>query len=406
MSDTNAQAVSVRGAIVPLAATSGVQITASLTMFSVAVVAPVAAPDIGVDATLIGTFTALAYGSGMLGGLLTGAFCDRFGAIRVGQTVMVLACLGVALLTLSHPVAALFSAVVLGMSYGPVNPFCTHILARVVPPKSRPLFMSIRASGQPAGTAIAGLLLPFLVALYDWRLAMLTTGVIAIVIAIALQPLRQQLDRDRDLTRRIRVGSVMEPIRVVWREPTLRCLTLSGFILSGTQVSLASFFVVYLTSTLSFSLATAGVIFTTMQVGGVLGRLVWGAIADRFVPANTVMTSLCAGTAILCTATALFATEWSITALGLLSFALGATSHGWNGIYFAELIKFAPEGAVGAAASGAQFSTLGGVAVFPVIFGIVVTVGGGYDTAFLMLAIAITVATVYMRLMLRDKRAP
>ena len=403
MSESSAQAVTVRGAIIPLAATSGVQITAALTMFSVAVVAPVAAPEIGVDATLIGTFTAIAYGSGMLGGLLTGAFCDRYGAIRVGQIAMILACIGVVLLTLSHPVAAFFSAVVLGMSYGPVNPFSTHILARVVPPKNRPFFMSIRASGQPAGTAIAGLLIPFLVALYDWRLAMLATGVIAIVIAIALQPLRRQLDGNRDLTRRIRVGSVMEPIRVVWREPTLRCLTLSGFILSGTQVSLASFFVVYLTSTLSFSLATAGVLFTIMQLGGVLGRLVWGAVADRFVPANIVMTSLCAGTAVLCVVTALLATEWSVTALGLLSFALGATSHGWNGIYFAELIKFAPEGTVGAAASGAQFSTLGGVAVFPVIFGIVVTLGGGYDTAFLMLAFAITIATIYMRLMLRSR---
>ena len=405
MSDESAQAVTVKGAVVPLVATSGVQITAALTMFGVAVVAPVAAPDIGVDATLIGTFTAIAYGSGMLGGLLTGAFCDRFGAIRVGQITMILAFFGVALLALSHPLAALLSAVVLGISYGPVNPFSTHILARVVPPKSQPLFLSIKASGQPAGTAIAGLLLPFLVALFDWRLAMLTTGVIALIVAVALQPLRHQLDGDRDLGQAIRTGSIMEPIRLVWRDPHLRCLALSGFLLSGTQVSLSSFFVVYLTSTLSFDLATAGVIFTIMQVGGVLGRLVWGGIADQFVSANTVITSLCAGTALFCAATALFAAEWPLTALGLLSFALGATSHGWNGIYFAELIKFAPEGTVGAAASGAQFATLCGVAVWPVIFGIVVTASGSYTAAFLMLAVLASIATLYMRVMLRNRPA-
>jgi len=85
----------------------------------------------------------------------------------------------------------------------------------------------------------------------------------------------------------------------------------------------------------------------------------------------------------------------------VLSFGLGATSHGWNGIYFSELIKFAPEGAVANAASGAQFATLAGVAVVPVIFGLVVTIGGGYPAAFLTVAGAMLVATGYMRIALR-----
>ena len=145
MSESNTQTVTGRGAVVPLVATSGVQIAASLTMFGVAVVAPVAAPEIGVDATLIGPFTAIAYGSGIVGGLLTGACCDKFGAIRVGQFTMLLAFFGVVLLALSHPIAAVLSAIVLGISYGPVNPFSTHILARVVPATSRPGPQALRA---------------------------------------------------------------------------------------------------------------------------------------------------------------------------------------------------------------------------------------------------------------------
>ena len=62
-----------RGAIVPLVATSSLQVMVSLTMFGVAVIAPVAAPDIGVEATLIGTFTAIAYGAGISAAFLTGA---------------------------------------------------------------------------------------------------------------------------------------------------------------------------------------------------------------------------------------------------------------------------------------------------------------------------------------------
>ena len=291
----------------------------------------------------------------------------------------------------------------LGISYGPVNPFSTHILARVVPEPSRPLFLSIKQSAQPAGTAIAGLLLPFLVALYDWRLAMLTTGVIALAIAFAVQPLRPRIDLDRDPARTIRGGSILEPIGVIWREPRLRCLAVSGFILSGTQVSLASFFVVYLTETQELTLATAGGLFTIMQVGGVLGRTGWGGIADRFVPANLVVAGLCMGTAARCAVTAFCADQWSYFPLALLRFGLGATSHGWNGIYFSEIIKFAPLGTVGIAASGAQFATLSGVAFWPMVFGLIVATGGSYTIAFLMHAAATAVATVYIRAMLRDK---
>ena len=390
-----------RGAVAPLMATTSVQMAASLTTFGVAVIAPVAAPDIGVDATMIGTFTSVVYGSGMIAGLTAGAFADRFGAIRVGQVAMVLACLGVACLALSSPIAALVSAMILGLSYGPVNPLSTHILARVVPAKRRPLFFSIKQSGQPAGTAIAGLLLPVLVLMYDWRVAMLVTGGIALLVVLGIQPLRPRLDAVRDPSRTIRLGHVAAPLRLVWREPKLRCLSLSGFIFSGSQVSLASFFVVYLTEELSLTLTVAGVIFTVMQMGGVLGRLFWGAIADRLAPANAVMVSLGIGTGIFSIIAGYFAPDWPIFVLGILSFALGATSHGWNGVFFSELVKFAPEGSVADAASGAQFATLAGVAVVPVLFGAVVTLSGNYLLAFMGVAAAMFVASGYQRLLLR-----
>ena len=390
-----------RSAIAPLVATSSLQVMVSLTMFGVAVIAPVAAPDIGVEATLIGTFIAIAYGAGMLAALLTGAFSDCFGAIRVGQTMMALAFLGVACLALSSLVAALLSAVLLGISYGPINPLSTHILARVVPEPRRPLFFSIKQSAQPAGTALAGVLLPFLVHLFDWRVAILAAGLSACVVAVAIQPFRQRLDGARDHGRKIRFASVIAPLRLVWGESRLRCLALSGFIFSGSQVSLASFFVVYLTDAFSMALTTAGLVFTTMQIGGVIGRLFWGAIADTLVPANLVLTGLGFVTGVFSIILCNIAPEWPIVFLVVVSFLLGATSHGWNGVYFSELVKFAPAGTVGDVASGCQFALLAGVAVVPAIFGLIVTFSASYFAAFVTIAGAMFVATTYMGLILR-----
>jgi MFS family permease len=390
--------VTVGGAIAPLLATSAVQAAASLTMFSVAVVAAVAAPEIGVQATSIGTFMAIAYGAAMLAGLMTGALLDRYGAVRIGQVAMLLAFAGVVCLAISNPLAALFSAVLLGFSYGPVNPFSTHILARVVPEPHRSLFFSIKQSSQPAGTALAGAALPLLVLAFDWRAAIIAAGSVPIVAALCIQPLRGRLDAARNPALALRAGNVLAPLRFVLGQANLRRLTLSGFLLSGTQVSLASFFVIYLTGPLSLSLTAAGLMFTVMQVGGVIGRLLWGAMADRLLSANFILRGLAAATAALSIAIVYFPNDLPGTALAVLSFMLGATSHGWNGIFFSELVRSAPADRVGEAASGAQFGSLAGVAVAPALFGLIVTLSGSYFPAFAMTAGAMIVTAFYLRL--------
>ena len=391
-----------RGAMAPLLATFTVQTMAATALFGVAVIAPVAAPDIGVDATLIGTFTAITYAFGMVAGLLTGAFADRYGAIRVCQTIMILTLVGTACLTLSTPLAAAASAAVLGLCYGPVNPVSTHILARVAPQKSRPLFFSIKQTGMPLGSALAGALLPVIVALYDWRIAILATGVMAAVVAVFIQPLRPWLDAVRDRGRSLRGGDVVEPLKLVWRAPQLRCLAVIGFAYSGTQVAITVFYVVYLTAELAMPLTTAGLIFTVFQGAAIGGRLFWGAIADRFYPANPLLAWLGISTGVFTIATGLYAPDWPLWTIVAVAFLFGITCAGWNGVFFSELVKAAPADRIGEAASGIQFTIMGGVAMVPPVFGVIVTMGGGYFAAFLALAIGMAAAAIYLKAAFRS----
>ena len=83
-----------RLAVPALTATFAVQTIAAMAMFGVSVIAPVAASDIGVNATLVGAFTGIAYGSGLVVGLLSGRLADRFGALRTSQGTMVFALTG------------------------------------------------------------------------------------------------------------------------------------------------------------------------------------------------------------------------------------------------------------------------------------------------------------------------
>ena len=205
------------GFVGPLAGTFAVQTVVSMAMFGVAVIAPVAAPEIGVQAELIGTFSAIAYGFGMLAGLMTGALAGHFGAIRICQLAMVFVLFGVVALTISTPLAAIASAVLLGLSYGPVNPASTEILARVTTPRTRPLVFSAKQTGMPAGAALAGAILPLLIVAFDWHVAIVSTGILAIVVAFAIQPLQSQFAAKPDATRSVSAKNIIDPLGlVIW----------------------------------------------------------------------------------------------------------------------------------------------------------------------------------------------
>lgn len=394
--------LSARDAAAPLAATFAVQTMAAAVLFGVTVIAPVAAPAIGVEATFIGVFTAIVYGFGMFAGLLTGAVTDRYGAIRICQATMVFAFMGAAVLTLSTPLAAAACAAFLGLSYGPVNPASTHILARVSPEKWRPMIFSIKQTGMPAGSAIAGTLLPVIVIAYDWRLAILTAGVMALIVAVSIQPLRQRLDAIHRPTRTLHPADIVDPLKLIWRQPRLRCLAVIAFAYSGCQVAMTAFYVVYLTAVLDLELTLAGLIFTVLQIGAIIGRLLWGALADRFYPANRILVWLGFASGALSIVAGLFSPGWSIWAVGLVSFLVGVTSAGWNGVFFSELVKYAPSGRTGEAASGIQFVIMAGLTVVPPLFGIIVMGPGGYFAAFLAIGCGMIAAALYLNVKFRQ----
>lgn len=396
----------VRDAIGPLLATFSIQTVAAVALFGISVIAPAAAPDIGVDATLIGVFSAIVYGSGMAGGLLTGSFADRFGAIRVGQILMLFTVFAVSILTLATPLAAILGAILLGLCYGPVNPVSTHILARVTSTKLRPLFFSIKQTGMPVGAGIAGLIMPFVTALYDWRAALLTAGVMAIVVAVAIQPLRRRFDTERQPARRFRRSDIVEPLKLVAGDARLRALAVVGFTYSGAQVTVMTFYVVYLTAALALPLTTAGLIFSLLQLGAILGRLFWGAIADRFIPANPLLVGLGMITGVLTIVAGLYGPGWPVWVIGLVSFVLGTTCAGWNGLFFSELVKFAPADRTGEVASGMQVFIMAGVAIVPPVFGAIVVLADGYRAAFVLVAVGMAAAAVYQETIFRKLDRP
>jgi len=131
---------------------------------------------------------------------------------------MILVFVGVVALSLAFPLAAAASAVLLGLSYGQINPVSTQILASITMPRSRPFVFSIKQTGMPVGAALAGAVL--LSSAYDWKVAILTIGGMAVFLAVAIEAPRDGFDTKRSSTYPLRMT---EPIKLSWRNCRLRC---------------------------------------------------------------------------------------------------------------------------------------------------------------------------------------
>ncbi|MDX2313826.1 MAG: MFS transporter [Gammaproteobacteria bacterium] len=371
----------------PLTAMLAVLTTSSMAVTVIAVLAPEAAPRIGVDATRIGDYTAIVYLFATLSGAVTGAMVDRFGAIRVCQITMLLAALAMLTFTRGTLTWVLISAVILGCAYGPFNPASAHVLWRLSTPRWRPFVFSLKQTGVPLGGALTGALIPVLVLWSDWQTAGLVVGAVALVMMILLQPLRASIDEVHRRPLKLDMKSLLGPVQLALGNPRLRGYTLTAFAYAGCQLSVMSFMVIFLTRTVNMSLVQAGSVFAFLQIGGFAGRLIWGGIASRLGSPRIVLVIIGAITATSLVVTPFMNATWPLLAVISLAIVLGASSLGWNGVMLSEVATHAPEGRAVEATAGMQVVMFGGITVFPPIFGFLVMHTQSFTAAFVAVAV-------------------
>ncbi len=143
-----------------------------------------------------------------------------------------------------------------------------------------------------------------------------------------------------------------------------------------------SFLVVYLTETLALSLVAAGFALTVANLGGIVGRIVWGAVADAYVAPRVLLGLIGIAAGVSGWATAAFRPGWPMEAMLAVCVVFGATAIGWNGVQLSEVARNAPAGQAGAITGATGFITFGGVVVGPPAFALISALTGGYRVGF------------------------
>ena len=369
-----------------VAVTLSVQALTAMALAIPAVLAPVAAGDFGREPAAVGQWVGFSYMVAMFAGLAGGALVGRHGPVRLLQVASLGVALGLAVGAGAHVVLLLVSGVLLGSAHGLVNPASSTILAAAAPARMRSMIFSIKQTGVPAGGAIAGIVVPMLLLWTSWQDAVLALAVASAAFVAVLIPFRRVYDGDRGRDQRVQMRRFAAPVAEVWGNRRILDLALVSAVYSAVQISFTTYLVSYLKIELAYSLVAAGLIFSAAQIAGVLGRVLWGAVADRFLDPRLVLGMLGLVTALCGAATASFTALWPPGAVFAICVLFGATAVGWNGVFLAEVARLAPEGRVAIVTGGTQFFTFAGVLIGPPVFGAIVSATGSYGTGFALIA--------------------
>ncbi|MDO5666262.1 MAG: MFS transporter [Alcaligenaceae bacterium] len=380
--------------VLALLTTLLIQVLASLALMTAPVLAPEVAQSYSFQATKVGVFISVAYAAATIASLFSGFLVERFGAIRTSQISLLLCAIGLVLTTFGGIVGMLIGAYLLGTGYGPITPASSQILARTTPQHMMSMFFSLKQTGVPLGGALAGLMLPIAVINWQWQGAVFVVVSLCVLGMLACQFVRANFDDDLNGSHTFNIQSVLVPFKAVIKNTDIRRLAICSLFFSIVQMCLATYIVTYLTVDLGITLTLAGIIMFVVQGSGVVGRIVWGLVADRWLSSLAVLIMLGFAMGASSFLMAMVDSNWSVWFIIILCMVFGATAIGWNGVYLAEVARLSPIGQAGLMTGGTLFFTYLGVVVGPPVFAFAVEKSNSFAFAFVLLGAMITLAAV------------
>jgi MFS family permease len=334
------------------------------------------------------------------------AFTVPLGPIKALIVAALIASAGAALVMSGAYGLMISGAILIGFAYATTTPAGSQILADNTPPEKRNRIFSLRQTGVPLGGVIAGVAGSALAAQYGWRIALGIFVIFLLASSSVLLLAPRQFNESRPRTqfrpgRLFALSNLRQPFLTLAAIPGLRLIALGSIGFAAVQGVLNAFFVTFLANGLGYDLKLAGLLFALNQALSVVGRVVYGFVADALGSPRPVLCGLSVLSAASALAIASMGSGWSMTALVAVAAFSGISVATWNGLFMAEVAGLAPERASEASA-GATFFVFATYVVMPPVAGVVIT-WLGYRAAFAMAAVCVAVAGLVLAVGWRGK---
>jgi MFS family permease len=360
------------------------QSLATMGRSTVPLIAAAIVADLAIDPALVGVYLAIGSVAGFMTTMGCGGFILRYGALRMTQVGMAMLGFGLAVTTPGWLPLFALGAFVGGLGQALSTPSSSHLLGRLSPRHLAPLVFSIKQTGVPAGLMGAGIVAPWLVTVTDWRTTLLVIAGLCLLTVVALQPLRERFDIDRDPAQKLSPADIRANVAAVVGDPALRTMCLAMFSFVGLQTLFTGFFVLYLVRGLGYDLERAGLVFAIAVAVAVPARIFWGWLASRFVRPALLLALLGIAMAASAVLTAIIAPSWPTWVATLVAAALSVTGVSWHGVLLAEVARLSPPGRIGATTGAVLAFGDAGALVLPLLFSGALTLTGEYGPGFLI----------------------
>jgi sugar phosphate permease len=365
------------------------QLVMSMGAYAWGPLAPFLRETYDISRSQIGQITSALYVTAALIGLPSGILVDRWGARR-----LLLACLAIMMVSfffigsVDRFAGIVVFAAFSGMGYGVLNQVSTKGIMLWFPAKDRATAMGIKQTGVTVGAAGASLLLPMVTVAYGLgaSFTFISAMMLPVILGTAIfyaerpaKPLSGSAGANRSTSKTGLMGAIVHP-------EMLTILVILPF-MCFNQLSLSTFFVLYLTEAVKASIGMAGSCLAVIMVFGAAGRVAWGLVSDRFFQGNRqkplILLSLIG--AICVVMLSLLPPDAPLYSCLMLSAGVGATFLGWNGLVITYIAELA--GTSIAASMVGVSSSIGFIGVIsgPLLFGYLVDIFG-YFTGWMVLA--------------------
>lgn len=341
----------------------------------------------------VGYMTSGMFLGSSLAAIPSGVVTDRIGVrntLTLFCLIMVIV-LYTFLLTSSY-VAIIVLLICFGVGYGGITPATNSGIMDEFSNKNRGTAMGIKQMGVPLGVIIATFCLPYLAQLYSWRISLFIIGNILLCITLTYYYAgRQGTTQSRTAT-----GNLYKKLKKLMCNKNILLLSVVVSFYIGVQVSVTTFLVIYLYQSIDFPFFFANLCLALVYCGGVFGREVWGYISDHFFnrKRKLFLSFIGISAGILLIFLGLVNSTTPMFFISILSFLIGLTTQGWNGIYLIMLVENASNSDVGLTSGiGLTITNFGAIIGVP-LSGLIVDMSGSYQImwwsiAFLMLAVSI-----------------
>ncbi len=352
--------------------------------------APFLIEDFQISRTQIGFITSVTYIVATVIAIPGGMLVDRFGSHILLIACMLLMGTPFALMGLVEGYGLLLLlAGCSGLGYGLINQASTKGLIHWFPVRIRATAMGIKQTGVSLGGAAAAVIFPLAIYFMDWQTVLFGVGITMLLLALIAAffyrdkpPASSATLSESTDSKPTGEPKKSNPIALVLNNRPLFIVIAIFPFLAFAQISVTSFLLLYLTEQGFSSMTEASSCLTLALIGGTVGRLTWGTLADRFF--NSDITKACVLLALIGLIASLCLTFMPVgTHHALLlaaSFFAGFSLIGWNAALMAVVVKLSGQENAGAVMGVAI--TVGWIGVFsaPPVFGFIADTSGYFGS--------------------------